>query len=139
MPVPKVWQENFRQLAAHPNIYMKVSGLMERSTWRSDNGGFPNDRAPEMPGYYRRTLDVLWESFGEDRLIYGSNWPICEHAGDYISHGLRIVRPYFAEKGQQAYDKFFWQNSMKVYKWKPRAASHPGYQLRSHAHAGAMA
>lgn len=137
MPVPKIWQENFRRLAVHPNIYMKVSGLMERALWRSDNGGFPNERAPVMPGYYRPTLDALWESFGEDRLIYGSNWPICEHAGDYINHGLGIVRPYFAEKGQDAYDKFFWKNSMKVYKWEPRTVSQPGYKLRSRAHAGA--
>jgi L-fuconolactonase len=122
-PMPPAWKENFQRMVSHPNIYLKVSGLMERTTWRSDKGGFPDDRAPEMLGYYRPTLDALWEMFGEDRLLYGSNWPVCEHAGDRIGEGLRIVRRYFAEKGLQAYTKFFWQNSIKVYRWKPRLAS----------------
>ena len=122
-PMPKFWQDKFRRMAAHPNIYVKVSGLMERALWRSPDGGYPNERAPQMPGYYRPTLDALWEIFGEDRLMYGSDWPVCEHAGDYVGDGLEIVRPYFAEKGREAYDKFFWKNAMKVYKCKPRSAS----------------
>jgi L-fuconolactonase len=122
-PMNKTWQENFKKMAAHPNIFMKVSGLMERATWRAEKGGFPNERAPEMLGYYRPTLDVLWEIFGEDRLVYGSDWPVCEHAGDFIANGLRIVRPYFAEKGKEAYDKFFWKNSQKAFKWVSRQPS----------------
>jgi L-fuconolactonase len=122
-PMPKTWQEKFRRMAAHPNIYMKVSGMMERATWRSDDSGFPNERAPEMLGYYRPALDALWEIFGEDHLLYGSDWPVCEHAGDFIGHGMKIVRQYFAEKGIEAYSKFFWKNSIKVYNWKPRLAS----------------
>ena len=122
-PMNKTWQDNFKKMAAHPNIFMKVSGLMERATWRAEKGGFPNERAPEMPGYYRPTLDTLWEIFGEDRLVYGSDWPVCEHAGDFIANGLRIVRPYFAEKGKEVYDKFFWKNSQKAFKWVPRLPS----------------
>ena len=68
-------------------------------------------------------LDALWEIFGEDHLFYGSDWPVCEHAGDFIGNGLRVVRPYFAEKGIKAYNKFFWKNSIKAYNWKPRLAS----------------
>ncbi|MGI0133410.1 MAG: amidohydrolase family protein [Candidatus Micrarchaeaceae archaeon] len=122
-PMPQPWKEKFQKMAAHPNIYMKVSGLMERALWRSDDGGFPNERAPEMLGYYRPTLDALWEIFGEDHLMYGSDWPVCEHAGDFIGHGLRIVRQYFTEKGDEAYNKFLWKNSIKLYKWKPRTTS----------------
>lgn len=122
-PLSNIWEENFRRMADHPNIYMKVSGLMERATWRAHSGGFPNERAPEMLGYYRPTLDALWEIFGEDRLIYGSNWPVCEQAGDFLANGLRIVRAYFAEKGEQASSKFFWKNSQKIFKWKPRLPS----------------
>ena len=122
-PMSADWVAKLGRLAAYPNIYMKVSGLMERAIWRSDDGGFPNERAPEMLGYYRPTLDKLWEMFGEDRLLYGSDWPVCEHAGDFIGNGLRIVRQYFAEKGVRAYTKYFWENSRKVYGWKPRLAS----------------
>jgi L-fuconolactonase len=116
-PMNSIWQENFKRMAAHPNIYMKVSGLMERFVITE------HEKAPEMLSYYRPTLNVLWDIFGEDRLIYGSDWPVCEHAGDFIANGLHIVRPYFAEKGEEASVKFFWKNSKKVYKWIPRRPS----------------
>ena len=65
-------------------------------------------------------LDVLWQSFGEDRLIYGRNWPVCERAGDYYVEGINIVKAYFQEKGEAAYQKYFWQNAQAVYKWPAR-------------------
>ncbi len=117
-PINKTWEEIFRKMAAYPQIYMKVSGLMERATTRVEG-----ERATELLSYYRATLDGLWEIFGEDRLIYGSNWPACEHAGDFIANGLRIVVPYFAERGEEVYAKYFWKNSKKVYKWEPRLRS----------------
>ena len=117
-PINKTWKETFKKIAAHPNVYIKVSGLMERATTRP-----ANERATELLSYYRPALDALWEIFGEDRLIYGSNWPVSVHAGDYIANGLRIVRPYFAEKGEEASAKYFWKNSKKVYKWVPRSPS----------------
>jgi len=82
-----------------------------------------HEKAPETLSFYRPALDVLWELFGEERLIYGSDWPVCEHAGDFIANGLHIVKPYFAEKGEEAYTKFFWKNSKKVFKWEPRLPS----------------
>ena len=51
--------------AEHPNIYYKVSGLVESAQ------GKP---APDDVGYHTPTLDALWEIFGEYRLVYGSNW-----------------------------------------------------------------
>ena len=117
-PINKTWEEIFKKMAAYPEIYIKVSGLMERATSRAEN-----ERATELLSYYRPALDALWEIFGEDRVMYGSDWPVCEHAGDFIANGLRIVRPYFAEKGEEAYRKFFWKNSQKAYKWVPRLPS----------------
>ncbi len=116
-PMNNAWQENFKRMACYPNIYMKVSGLMARFVITE------HERSPEMVSYYRPVLDVLWKLFGEDRLIYGSDWPACEHAGDFITNGLKIVRAYFAEKGQEAYRKFFWKNSKEVFKWVPRLPS----------------
>jgi L-fuconolactonase len=116
-PMSSTWQDNFKRMAAHPNIYMKVSGLMERFVVTE------HEKAPEMLSYYRPTLDFLWKLFGEDRLIYGSDWPVSEHAGDFIANGLHIVKAYFAEKGEEASRKFFWKNSQKAYKWVPRLAS----------------
>ena len=104
------WVTRYQQLAAEPNIYMKVSGLIELSTIRP---------APAPVAYYYPTLDVLWDAFGEDRLIYGSNWPVCEVAGTY-AQCITIVKSYFQAKGEAAYQKYFWQNAQAVYKWPVR-------------------
>jgi len=114
-PISKNWEAIFRKMAVYPQIYIKVSGLMERTTTRAKN-----EPATELINFYRPTLDALWDIFGKDRLIYGSDWPICEHAGDFIVNGLRIVRQYFSEKGNEAYENFFWKNSREVYKWVAR-------------------
>ena len=120
-PVTSEWQEMFKQMAALPNIWIKVSGLMERATTRHHD-----ERATEAYSYYRPTLDKLWDAFGEDRLFYGSDWPVCQHAGDNVGAGLRIVRRFFAEKGEEASLKFFWKNSKHVYNWEPRLPSQRG-------------
>ncbi len=117
-PIQPVWEAIFRKMAKYPQIYVKVSGLMERAVTKVDF-----ERATELLAFYRPMLDGLWNIFGEDRLFYGSNWPVSEHAGDFIANGLRIVRRYFSEKGGIAYDKYFWKNSLEVYRWKPRLIS----------------
>jgi L-fuconolactonase len=117
-PISKNWEDMFKKMAAYPQIYVKVSGLMGRATTRGKG-----ERATEVLSFYRPTLDALWEIFGEDRLFYGSDWPVSEHVGDFIVNGLRIVTPYFAEKGEEASTKFFWKNSKKIYKWVARLPS----------------
>jgi len=116
-PMTDAWRETFKRIEAYPNITIKVSGLMERVNRA------PGEKATDLLSFYRPALDALWEIFGEDRLFYGSNWPVCEHVGDFITDGLRIVVPYFAERGSAATDKFFWKNSQKVYKWTARLPS----------------
>lgn len=105
------WVDHYRRLAAQPNLTMKVSALMEQSTIQP---------APTDLAFYRPTLDILWDTFGEDRLIYGSNWPVCERAGDYYAQGINLVKSYFREKGDTAYQKYFWQNAQAVYQWPVR-------------------
>jgi L-fuconolactonase len=114
-PIKPEWEEVLRKTAKYPQIFVKVSGLMERAVTRVDF-----ERATELLAFYRPMLEGVWQIFGEDRLMYGSNWPVSEHAGDFIVNGLRIVRRFFSEKGAVAYDKYFWRNSLEVYKWKPR-------------------
>jgi len=101
------WEANYQRLAAQPNLFMKVSALIEQSTIQP---------APAEVAFYRPTLDVLWHTFGEERLIYGSNWPVSERSGDY-AQTINIVKAYFSEKGDAAYQKYFWQNAQAVYKW----------------------
>ena len=103
--VSSEWLDWYGQLAAQPNIYLKVSAVMEQSTIQP---------APTDLDFYRPALEAIWAAFGEDRVIYGSNWPVCERAGTFAD-SLRLVKAFFAEKGEVASAKYFRQNAEAVY------------------------
>jgi L-fuconolactonase len=111
--VPAAWLAGMKAAAAGRNVICKVSALVE-GTGRKDGD------APADVGHYRPVLDALWELFGEDRLIYGSNWPVSERFAKYATvHG--IVQTYFAERGRRAEEKFFLGNALAAYKPPKRA------------------
>lgn len=69
--------------------------------------------------FYRPSLDELWDVFGEDRLIYGSNWPVSDLVAPYDAV-FRVVHDYFAAKGDRAFERYFWKNSQAAYRWRAR-------------------
>ena len=95
-----------RELAKRERVYAKVSNVP-----RSAGG-----RVPEDVSSYRPALDELWEIFGPDRLVYASNWPVSDKVAPYAT-ALKIVTEYFAGKGPEAAEKFFWKNSKAAYRW----------------------
>ncbi len=104
-PPHPTWVDAIHEVARYPNVYCKVSGLVEHT------GQTP---APSDVAYYIPTIDVLWEAFGEERLIYGSNWPVSERFASYKTV-QQIVNDYFSAKGDVAAAKFFWQNAKTAY------------------------
>lgn len=106
------WKRNIDAVASRPNVFMKVSALVEQV--RCEPGQAPKDME-----YYLPILDHLWASFGEDRLIYGSNWPVSDRGAPYATV-YQIVRDYFATKGNEATEKYFWKNSQAAYRWQDR-------------------
>jgi L-fuconolactonase len=109
-PPTSEWIRAFEHAAAAPNVYCKVSRFQEQA------GAKP---APSDPGHYRATLDVLWRVFGEDRLLFGSNWPLSESAGS-LRDAVAIMKAYFDQKGAEAPRKFFSGNAKSVYGWVER-------------------
>jgi L-fuconolactonase len=68
----ELWATHLRELAALPNVTCKLSGMVTeapRSTWK------PSDLRPYA--------DVVLESFGPDRVMFGSDWPVCLLAATY--------------------------------------------------------
>ncbi len=100
------------EVAALPNVFAKVSNVVRRV----------NDRVVEDVAFYRPHLEALWELFGADRLVFGSNWPVSERVAPYATVH-RIVVEYFNAKGKAAAEKFFWQNSVQAYGWQRRGAA----------------
>lgn len=56
-------------------------------------------------------------AFGEDRLVYGSNWPVSTMYGEY-GPNVDIARSYFATKGPVALEKVMGRNAVKAYNLK---------------------
>jgi predicted TIM-barrel fold metal-dependent hydrolase len=94
------------ELGRRPQVYAKVSGVLRRI----------NGRVPLEASFYRQPLDQLWDSFGIDRLVYGSNWPVSNLLAPYAAV-LKVVCEYFLAKGSEASEKYFWKNSSAAYKW----------------------
>ncbi len=111
-PPPQNWVQNIQRAAEHENVNAKVSGLVEGASRQGQ-------RAPENLDFYRPYLDVVWEAFGEDRLIYGSNWPVSDRGAPYRIL-QRMVLQYFTQQGESALTQFCSENSRRVYGWKER-------------------
>ncbi|HEV3345227.1 MAG TPA: amidohydrolase family protein [Pirellulales bacterium] len=105
---PEAWLAGMRAAAAGERVFCKVSALVEGT--RKTNGD-----APSEVDFYRPVLDALWNVFGEDRLIYGSNWPVSERAAPYATV-YQIVHSYFKEKGAKPLEKFLRTNAIRAYK-----------------------
>ncbi len=106
------WKDYIRGLSKQKNIWMKVSALVEQVKG-------PEGQSPRDVSYYLPILNHLWEYFGPDRLVYGSNWPVSDRGAPYdVVFGL--VRDFFTSKGSEACEKYFWQNSREVYRWIER-------------------
>jgi len=110
----RTYHTDLRELGKRPQVYVKGSGVLRRV----------DGRVPSDLNFYRPRLDELWEIFGQDRLIYGSDWPNSDLWEPY-PQALKIVREYFTGKGQAALEKFFWKNSIAAYRWVKRDASQP--------------
>jgi L-fuconolactonase len=98
------WKTDLRELAKHPNVSCKISGLVTEA---------------KMPGWkkedFRPYLDVVFEAFGEDRVMFGSDWPVCLLGGSYAQiHEL--AADYFKQFSAAAQEKFLGGNAAKFYK-----------------------
>jgi predicted TIM-barrel fold metal-dependent hydrolase len=76
-------------------------------------------KAPKDLAFYKPYIDVVWNAFGNERVIYGSDWPVCESAADYETM-QRIVMEYAQHKGDLAVRQFCSLNAKRAYKWVER-------------------
>jgi len=100
------YKDALREIGSRRQIFCKVSSVLRRFS----------DGISDSVDSYRPALDELWEIFGIDRVIYGSNWPVSDRIAPYAKL-FRVVFDYFTSKGQPAAEKYFWQNGKNVYRW----------------------
>ena len=72
----------------------------------------------------RADLDQLRGLFGEDRVIFGSDWPNSDGAAP-VDRIFAVATGYFSTLPRPVAEKYFWKNSIAAYKWTPRDPSQP--------------
>ena len=98
------WKEDIAALAKFPNVYCKLSGMVTEADW--------NTWKPEN---IRPYLDVIMEAFGTERILIGSDWPVCLVAGKY-SEVMQVVTDYISTFTEKEQDLMLGGNAAKAYK-----------------------
>jgi L-fuconolactonase len=97
------WREQMRELARAPQVMCKVSGMVTEA-----------DQKAWKPEDLRPFLDVVFEAFGPERLMWGSDWPVCLLAGSY-ERVLRVVEDYTKGLTAAQRDGIFGGNCARFY------------------------
>lgn len=98
------WANYIKELAAHPNVVCKVSGLVTEADyhhWKKED--------------FYIYLDMVLNAFGSHRLLYGSDWPVCLVAATYEEQ-MDILESYFSELSENEKAGIFGENAARVYR-----------------------
>lgn len=105
-PLDSKWVGELRAVAQQKNVYCKVSALY---------GRVEKQPAPQDIAFYSPVIDLVFDCFGEDRLVFGSDWPVTETTGDYASV-VKLTRAYLDRKGRSVSEKVFHKNAASFYR-----------------------
>ena len=98
------WKEDLKELAKHPNVFCKLSGMVMEAKW--------NDWKEDD---FKQYLDIVTESFGTKRLMIGSDWPVCTLSGNY-SATMSVVINYANQFSKEISDGILGGNCINFYK-----------------------
>ena len=110
----KAYEGLLAELGKRPKIFCKLSSVV-----RQIDGQVSFDVA-----IYRDRLDRLVGTFGDDRVIFGTDWPNSDGVAppDQI---VAVIKQYVAAKPAAFQEKYFWRNSIPAYRWIRRAPDQP--------------
>jgi L-fuconolactonase len=99
------WKEGIKGIAAHPLVYCKLSGLVTEADWSN----WSEDTF--MP-----FLNIVLEAFGPQRLMVGSDWPVCLLAADQYRRVLEIIERFSSGWPEQERQALWGDNATAFYK-----------------------
>ena len=100
------WAVLMQKIAAHPNVYCKLSGLVTEADWH-------HWRKEDFRPYF----DVVFDAFGPKRLMFGSDWPVCLLVASY-QQVLEIVEDYIQDCAADIKERIFGGNAADFYQLK---------------------
>ena len=97
------WKKEIQKLKEFTNLYCKISGFVTEADWK-------NWKPQDFKDYF----DVIVDVFGIDRILFGSDWPVCLLAANY-KEVLQILKDYFSNYSKDEQQKFFASNAISFY------------------------
>ena len=97
------WRDGITALAACPNVSCKLSGMVTEADWRA-----------WTPSDFTAFLDVVLDRFGPQRLMIGSDWPVCTLAGSYADV-IALVTDYISFLSPSERDAILGGNAARFY------------------------
>jgi len=97
------WKRDIESIASHQNVYCKISGIVTEADWKAW-------KKEDFEPY----LDVVINAFGPDRIMFGSDWPVCMVAASY-EEMLGILKNYFSAFSIEEQEQFFGLNATAFY------------------------
>lgn len=97
------WRSLMQEMATHPNVYCKVSGLLTEAKWKSWS-------AADFYPY----LDTVFEAFGTDRILFGGDWPVMLLSGIYVQW-KSLLEKYMENFAGEEKEKIFGGNAVRFY------------------------
>ncbi len=101
------WRSQLRELARRPNVYCKVSGLATEADWQSWQ--------PEQLAPY---LETALEAFTPQRLMFGSDWPVCTLATSYM-RWAETIASWAGKLSNAERDRILGGTALEVYRLSP--------------------
>lgn len=97
------WHAGIRALAKHENVYCKVSGMVTEADWHH-----------WQVDDFKQYIDTILESFGTKRIMFGSDWPVCQLAADY-NRVVQLAHHYVSGFSIDEHEQFFGSNATWFY------------------------
>jgi L-fuconolactonase len=113
-----------KQIAQRPKIWAKLSEIVHPVRMDAPGGGRGGAVVTKGLKAHKERLDTLMGYLGEDRVVFGSDWPNAVGVSE-LPETVALVREYFSTKSRAAAEKYFWKNSIAAYKWVRRSDKQP--------------
>jgi L-fucono-1,5-lactonase len=101
------WSRLLRELARSDNVVAKLSGLVTEADWQS-----------WTPAVLQPAVDIALEAFGPDRLMFGSDWPVCEVAASY-EQVVATAQQLTASLNARELEQVFRETALRTYGLTP--------------------
>jgi L-fuconolactonase len=100
----EAWKNDIEQFKLYKNVYCKISGMVTEAEWS-------NHSLQTFKPY----MDVVTETFGTKRIMYGSDWPVCLVAASSYKEVYKIAEQYFSSFSKDEQEDVFGNNAVRFY------------------------